>query len=39
MVHAATEAAAEEAVRAIQQAYTLGETEPPEPALILKRIG
>ena len=39
MVHAATEAQADEAVRAIQTAYTLGDTEPPEPALILKRIG
>ena len=39
MVHAATEEAAEQAVRAIQTAYSLGDTEPPEPALILKRIG
>ena len=39
MVHAATMEAAEQAVLAIQAAYTMGDTEPPEPALILKRIG
>ena len=39
MVHAASEADADEAVRALQAAYTLGDTEPPEPPLILRRIG
>ena len=39
MIHAATEAQADEAVRAIQAAYTLADTEPPEPPLILRRIG
>lgn len=38
MVHAATEAQAEAAIRAIQAAYALGETAPDDPALILKRI-
>ena len=38
MVHAPTEALAEAAIRAIQAAYVMGEAEPPEPALILKRI-
>jgi thymidine phosphorylase len=38
MVHAATEAAAEEAVRAIQAAYVIGPELPKEPALIQKRI-
>ena len=38
MVHAATEAQADAAIRAIQTAYVLGETAPDEPALILKRI-
>jgi thymidine phosphorylase len=38
MVHAATEAAAEAAVRAVQAAYVIGGTMPEEPALIQKRI-
>ena len=39
MIHAATEAQADEVVHAIQSAYTMGDTEPPEPSLILRRIG
>jgi len=38
MVHAATEAAAEAAVRAVQAAYVIGEAPAAEPALIQKRI-
>jgi thymidine phosphorylase len=38
MVHAATEAAAEAAVRAVQAAYVIGGAMPEEPALIQKRI-
>jgi thymidine phosphorylase len=38
MVHAATEAAAEAAVRAVQAAYAIGPEMPEEPALIQKRI-
>lgn len=38
MVHAATEAAAEQAIRAVQAAYVLAEVAPADPALILKRI-
>jgi thymidine phosphorylase len=38
MVHAATEAQAEEAIRAIQTAYVLSATAPEEPDLVLKRI-
>ena len=38
MVHAATEAQAEAAIRAVQAAYHLGETMPDDPALIIKRI-
>jgi thymidine phosphorylase len=38
MVHAATEAQAEEAIRTIQAAYVLGETAPDDPPLVLKRI-
>ena len=38
MVHAATEAQAEEAIRVIQAAYTMSETLPDDPPLILKRI-
>ena len=38
MVHAATEAQAEEAIRAIQAAYTMGESAPEDPLLVLKRI-
>lgn len=38
MVHAATEAQAEEAIRAIQAAYALAEAAPEDPPLILKRI-
>ena len=38
MVHAATEAQAEEAIRAVQAAYVLAGTAPEEPPLILKRI-
>jgi thymidine phosphorylase len=39
MVHAATEAAAEAAVRAVQAAYVIAAVAPEEPALIQKRIG
>lgn len=39
MVHAATEAQAEDAIRAIQAAYTLGDAAPDDPLLVLKRIG
>ena len=39
MVHAATEAQAEAAINAVQAAYTLAETAPDDPALILKRVG
>ena len=39
MIHATTEALADEAVRTLQAAYTLGDIEPPEPPLILRRIG
>jgi len=38
MVHAATEADAEAAVRAVQAAYGFGDAEPDEPPLIHKRI-
>jgi thymidine phosphorylase len=38
MVHAATEAAAEAAVRAVQAAYVIGPEMPEEPDLIQKRI-
>lgn len=38
MVHAATEAQAEDAIRAVQAAYGLGETAPVDPLLVLKRI-
>ena len=38
MVHAATEAQADEAIRTIQAAYVLAATAPNEPDLILKRI-
>jgi len=38
MVHAATEAAAEAAVRAVQAAYVIGPEMPKEPALVQKRI-
>ena len=38
MVHAATEAAADEAIARIQAAYVMGETMPQDPDLILKRI-
>jgi thymidine phosphorylase len=38
MVHAATEAAAEAAVRAVQAAYVIGPEMPQEPALVQKRI-
>ncbi|MCF8485459.1 MAG: thymidine phosphorylase [Rhodobacteraceae bacterium] len=39
MVHAATEAAADAAVIAVQNAYRVGTSAPDEPPLILKRIG
>jgi thymidine phosphorylase len=39
MVHAADEAAAERAVRAVQAAYRVGTSAPEEPPLILKRVG
>jgi thymidine phosphorylase len=38
MVHAATEDAAQAAVRAVQAAYTIRDSAPGEPALIQKRI-
>ncbi len=38
MVHAATEAQADEAIARVQAAYRLVDAAPPEPALILKRI-
>jgi thymidine phosphorylase len=38
MVHAATEAAADEAIARIQAAYVMGETMPQDPDLIIKRI-
>ena len=38
MVHAASEAAADEAVARIQAAYVLGEVAPQDPELIIKRI-
>jgi thymidine phosphorylase len=38
MVHAATEAAADEAIARIQAAYVMGDTMPQDPDLILKRI-
>ncbi|MDZ4096021.1 MAG: thymidine phosphorylase [Paracoccaceae bacterium] len=38
MVHAATEAEAEAAVRAVQAAYTLGDVAVAEPSLVHKRI-
>ncbi len=38
MVHAATEAQAEAAIRAVQSAYVLAETAPNDPDLVLKRI-
>jgi thymidine phosphorylase len=38
MVHAATEAQAEAAIRAVQAAYLIGDTAPEEPPLIWKRI-
>ena len=38
MVHAATEAQADEAVRAVQMAYILGQSMPDDPLLVLKRI-
>ena len=38
MVHAATEAQADEAVRAVQMAYILGQSMPDDPLLVMKRI-
>jgi thymidine phosphorylase len=38
MVHAATEADAQAAIRAVQGAYGIGEVAPKDPALILQRI-
>lgn len=38
MVHAATEAAADEAIARVQAAYQLAAVAPPDPALIIKRI-
>ena len=38
MVHAATEAQADDAIRAVQAAYSLGQTAPEDPPLVLKRI-
>lgn len=39
MVHAATEDAAREAVKAVQEAYVILDSPPEEPALVQKRIG
>ena len=38
MVHAATEADADRAIRAVQAAYVFSETPPEDPALIHQRI-
>ena len=38
MVHAATEDAAQAAVRAVQAAYVVGTSAPDEPDLVMKRI-
>ncbi|MEY4695843.1 MAG: hypothetical protein RIT14_271 [Pseudomonadota bacterium] len=38
MVHAADDAAADEAVRAVQKAYRIGTSAPDEPPLVMKRI-
>ncbi|MDB5659126.1 MAG: thymidine phosphorylase [Cypionkella sp.] len=38
MVHAATEAAADEAIQRVQAAYVMGGAPPPDPELIIKRI-
>ena len=38
MVHAATEAAADEAIARVQAAYQLAAAAPPDPTLIIKRI-
>jgi len=38
LVHAATEAAADAAVRAVQAAYVMGDSAPDEPPLIIERI-
>jgi thymidine phosphorylase len=38
MVHAATEAAADEAIARVQAAYALAAVAPADPALVLKRI-
>ncbi len=38
MVHAATEAQADAAIRAVQSAYLLGDQAPEDPPLVLKRI-
>ncbi len=38
MVHAATEAQADEAIAMVQAAYRMVEAAPPEPPLVLKRI-
>ena len=38
MVHAATESAAQEAIRAVQAAYVVGTSPPEDPPLILQRI-
>ncbi|MCZ8151095.1 MAG: thymidine phosphorylase, partial [Rhodobacteraceae bacterium] len=39
LVHAADEAAAEAAVRAVQAAYRIASSAPEEPPLVLKRVG
>ncbi len=39
MVHAPTEAAAQQAIAAVQRAYVLGDTALADPPLLLKRIG
>jgi len=38
MVHAATDEAAQAAIRAVQAAYIVGTTPPEDPPLVLKRI-
>ena len=39
LVHARSEADAEQAAAAIQSAYTLGETKPPMQKAVIRRIG
>ena len=39
LVHAADEAAAEAAVKAVQAAYRIATSAPEEPPLVLRRVG